>query len=577
MSSKHALRCLTIIIVAVSFVACGSGSGKSSTFQESTKNLTPISVNIGELGNVANVNHPYSLSVRISSHEQIALVPIAFFAAVEVEAQTEPVDDIYLGGNLIDLVEAGEHDYLVQFVVDGSALNHDGNYRIYAVVDPADEIVEEVEEDNRSPRSSFQIELSSALANTAILKITEIGLAQSAVILGDEVSDGEQYPHFDGYMNVVSEGAPAENLAITMCAILPGTGCEAVSILDHQLAAIDPDINVPLIEANEKVTVGFEIYFSSEQYQRILNSLNANGIPVTFQVTLHAASPVRETFVGHIYPPPATKVKYIDGGSSARGPSAVYEGVVLDKKYDWSNSWFGITPIYSARSTAQSGAQSTQNNLFMIGLPVIAFGKNFDAFQLTASSSKNVQVVTGTRQIGLKVFGINLVSISAPFSVAGGIEWEEHKVIGQKSPTKPVKLGPVRIEVSAEMGLRLGATAGVEISSDGITAMAGPFADLGATAKAEGGSKNFKLGVEGNLTLVNDTIAFEMGSTASLSDGHLVGKFFADLYNEIKGPNGSLKAFAQAWIFKGSVTFVSFKTVERKDILKKFADVPFSL
>lgn len=577
MKGKYGISCVAVVAIAVFSTACGSGGGGGSSFQESVENLTPVAVGIGESGNQADVNHPYSLAIRLSSSEPVALVPVAFFAAASGEQRARSADDIYLGGNLIDQVEAGEKDYLVNFNVDSSALNRDGNYRVYAVVDPADEIDEMDEDDNTTPVSSFEIKVSSEMVNTAVLKITDIALGQSAVILGDESSDGEQYPHFDGHLNIVSQGAATDNLRITFCAAFAGRGCEPVNIVDHQLMSVDPDISVAHIEANEQVTVGFDIYFTDEQYHRILSSLGGNGIPVTFEATLHSSTPVRETFGGHIYPPPASNVKYVDGNGELRGPTAVYEGVVLDKQYDWSNSWFGIKPTYSARSTAQSGGSPSQNNLFMIGLPIQAFGKDFEAFRLTASSNKAVELVSGKREIGLKVFGINLVSLSAPFSVAGEIEWEEHQVIGQKTPTKPIKLGPVRIEVSAEMGLRLGASAGIEISADGLTATVGPFADIGASAKAEGGSKKFKLGVEGNVSLLKDTIAFEMGSTAGLSDGHVIGKFFADLFNEIKGPNGSLKAFAEAWIFKGSVTFVSFKTVERKDILKKFADKPYSL
>jgi len=229
-------------------------------------------------------------------------------------------------------------------------------------------------------------------------------------------------------------------------------------------------------------------------------------------------------------------------------------GGTLEKAY--YNEW-GIPSTFSAYIDALAkiyGDASTRTFTAHLYAGGYVFTKNFKAVEFDANMANNTDKPTASTSC--KIFGYTLFDVK---DVKLYIEKSWNK---EWSTTKRFMIGPIPVSVTATVGGTLGFRASITLSDDGFGIQGNVVPFLGTYGKAEAAIDIWiaKVGVEGEIVLLNDTLIIT--GTVSFFPDVMSIDFNLRIDNKLEALSGKIDIFAairKPWGGWKKYTYTLFK------------------
>ncbi|MCB0319488.1 MAG: hypothetical protein KDD60_01100 [Bdellovibrionales bacterium] len=618
---------LTLLLSGL--IGCnGNSSSKHDRvfFDSEVGNLRITGISEGSSGTTAYVDHPFRATVELEASEDTEFVSVILRTTGEAP--------LVFGGAMIQEVKAGIHEYPIEIIVEEEFLGRSGNYILHADLDGENSISETIETDNSTDGNSLAglaVTITDQRADQQQLSITSASFASDTLIIGND-KPGETTSELHGTVSLLSNGAATEEASLRACVQIAGQCIPLLVSADdsNDYATSAPLRSIPE-DSEESIAVNFEVDAASEQ--ALFARSKETGSPAEIVITVTStdasdfAAPGSFRFPIYVYPRTETidKVEAIATGPESEFPDVDFQRALVSnfckddvcddpnslvtrsteglsqtianlmaslskytepvrimkggsKSYDWSNKYFGATPEFGAHVSVYMPDNGTAADFrgfgdMSTGITVKIVGHSIDL----VSISGNVEVAPSSLEnnsadVKLVILGevVKEVQGSAEPSIEKDVDFS---FPASEGASEKISLGPIKIGVHADAGGTIGLKGDLSLSPSQLALGVGPYVQVGASAGADLDLGIADVGVEADLTLLEDdfTISSSLSPSLDLDNGTVSADTDLSLVNSITGPNGKVKIWGSLHLLittiHKSATLASFSTFQRSDTI----------
>lgn len=582
-------------LLAAALTSCGGGGGGSNSGPAPAGNLHMTTLRA--VSDVPTTAHEVMLATGLSSTHEMADVAVEYFLMnkEDVDAGAAEVRQFEVASSVFEKVTAGTAEYQ-SVVTIPQDVEPAGDYYLVAQVDP-ENVIAETDEDDNMPTSTSKVIVRIDDRNSATADV----VMESAAVDLDAVILWPARPLHD-----LGTTKDEQNHDFGATVIMTTTGRNEVDNVDLSASLEIPGQGVHRLQFwNKEATSYDNRYFTSIQ----------PGIPNTVHLDMVLPENVRRLVDGHIRANRGNTFKLVVSSNQLRNvaewemgsrrfaqrtdndvetevviippPPGVSKGFGWEGDYqkNWNGKHIGIgVDFRGAMAFDRNGATATAG----AGIPLQLFGLRTRLLDFTAFGHvlpKENQPTESQFDLDMKVFGQSLYSRSST-DPAYQKTWDWNVTRSTKQE-KLLFVGPVPVSVAAGASATLGFRVDVHLDPAQFILEAGPYANAKAFAEAGVELLVVKVGVRGDVTLIDDVFTAKAAAGLSIPQtGFLSGDILLEVTNVLQGPQGRLYLFADRRVPKfchevipcgiktitDTLTLVKFTSFKKTDVLYQNSD-----